>query len=625
MLNTDMLILACVAPLVGFVLLGLARGRIPENLAALLGVGSVGIAALATLNAGWQFFDQPPAEGFVAVNLWTWMQVGNFAPAFTLRLDALSLVMMGVITGVGFFIHLFASWYMRGDPGYTRFFAYMNLFIASMLFLVLGDDLLFLYLGWEGVGLASYLLIGFWYQDPANGLAARKAFLVTRVGDTLLAIGLFLLYREFGTLNIQELATNATLHWAVGSPLATITALLILGGAVGKSAQLPLQTWLADAMAGPTPVSALIHAATMVTAGVYLIARTHALFALAPFAQHLVAVIGALTLLLAGFTALVQTDIKKILAYSTMSQIGYMFLAEGVGAYGSAVFHLMTHAFFKALLFLAAGSVILALHHEQDIFRMGGLRKRLPFVFACMLVGTFALTAFPFTAGYYSKDEILHQVYLSGHHELWVAGLVGAFLTALYSFRLIFIVFFGAERFDTGHGTPQGARTLDHHLPLAVLLVLALGGGLLQLPLAAMLATVLPAVQGTEVETADSFAEQLPLLVSLAGIALAWLLFVQFPRVPAALAQNSIGAAVARLWRSAWGFDWLYDRLLTRPFVAVATLGRNDVADRLLGVIPATLRGANALLAWTQTGNLRWYAAVAGFGTCLLLALVALR
>ena len=256
---------------------------------------------------------------------------------------------------------------------------------------------------------------------------------------------------------------------------------------------------------------------------------------------------------------------------------------------------------------------------------MGGLRKRLPFVFACMLAGTLALTAFPFTAGYYSKDEILHQVYLSGHHELWVAGLVGAFLTALYSFRLIFIVFFGAERFNTGHGTPQGARTLDHHLPLAVLLLLALGGGLLQLPLEAMLATVLPAAPVAGVDAIDALAEQLPLLVSLAGIVLAWLLFVQFPRIPAALAQNSIGAAVARLWRSAWGFDWLYDRLLTRPFVRAATLGRNDVADRLIGVIPATLRGANAVLAWTQTGNLRWYAAVAGFGTCLLLALMALR
>lgn len=620
----DMLILACVAPLVGFALLGLARGRIPENLAALLGVGSIGVAALATLNAGWQFLNQPPADGFVAVRLWTWMQVGNFAPSFTLRLDALSLVMMGVITGVGFFIHLFASWYMRGDPGYTRFFAYMNLFVASMLVLVLGDDLLFLYLGWEGVGLASYLLIGFWYEDPANGRAARKAFIVTRIGDTALAIGLFLLYREFGTLNIQELANNATLHWAVGAPLATWVALLLLGGAVGKSAQLPLQTWLADAMAGPTPVSALIHAATMVTAGVYLIARTHALFALAPVAQQAVAAIGALTLLLAGFSALAQTDIKKILAYSTMSQIGYMFLAEGVGAYGPAVFHLVTHAFFKALLFLAAGSVILALHHEQDIFRMGGLRKRLPFVCLCMLVGTLALTAFPFTSGYYSKDEILLQVHASGQYGLWLAGLAGAFLTALYSFRLIFVVFFGAERFATGHGLPQGARSLDHHLPLAVLLLLALAGGLLQQPLAALLATALPAMPAGA-EAAGDLAEWLPLAVSLAGIALAWLLFAQFPQVPAALANVGFGAALARLWRSAWGFDWLYDRLFTRPFVALAKLGSNDVADRLLGVIPATLRGANAVLAWTQSGNLRWYAAIAGFGTCLLLVLVALR
>ncbi len=346
---------------------------------------------------------------------------------------------------------------MRGDDGYARFFSYMNLFVASMLFLVLADDLLFLYFGWEGVGLCSYLLIGFWYKDPANGAAARKAFVVTRVGDTLMLLGLFLLYRQFDTLNIDTILDASAGVWAVGDPVATLACLLLLGGAVGKSAQLPLQTWLPDAMAGPTPVSALIHAATMVTAGVYLIARTHPLFALSPFALECVAVVGAVTLLLAGFTALMQTDIKRILAYSTMSQIGYMFLAEGVGAYDSAMFHLMTHAFFKALLFLSAGSVILALHHEQDIFKMGGLRRRLPFVFASMLVGTLALTAFPFTAGYFSKDEILHHVYSSGHHGLWLAGLLGAFLTSLYSFRLIFIVFFGPER-TSGERPASGAR-----------------------------------------------------------------------------------------------------------------------------------------------------------------------
>jgi NADH-quinone oxidoreductase subunit L len=610
--------LVFVAPLLGFLVLALARGRMSENLAAAIGVGSVGISALTTAAAIWQFSSAPPDGGFVSVHLWTWMKVGNFAPTFTLHVDALSLTMMSVITGVGFFIHLFASWYMRGDDAYPRFFSYMNLFVASMLFLVLGDNLLFLYFGWEGVGLASYLLIGFWYKDPANGAAARKAFVITRVGDTLMAIALFILYREFGTLNIKELAVIAPTQWAVGSTLATATCLLLLGGAVGKSAQLPLQTWLPDAMAGPTPVSALIHAATMVTAGVYLIARMNDLFALSPFALHMVGVIGAITLLLAGFTALMQTDIKKILAYSTMSQIGYMFLAEGVGAYQPAVFHLMTHAFFKALLFLSAGSVILAMHHEQDIFRMGGLRKHIPFVFACMLIGTLALTAMPFTSGYASKDEILHEVYLTGHYELWLAGLFGAFLTALYSFRLIFITFYGPERFDAHHHAPHGAHSLDHHIPLAVLLVLSLVGGYIHLPLDA----VLPHAPVPEGEHHDGIVPHLPFIVSLAGAVLSWFLFLKRPQIPAALAAGGL-APIGRLWKSAWGFDWLYDRLFVKPFVWAAETNKNDVVDSIINVVPASLRGLNAALVRTQTGSLRWYAAVAGAGTCLLIALVA--
>jgi len=325
-----------IAPLLGFLILALSRSRISENLAAVIGVGSMAISATCAAIAGVSFLMYPPEGGAYTYHLWQWMSVGNFQPSFALRLDSLSLVMIGVITGVGFLIHLFASWYMRGDDGFGRFFSYMNLFVASMLFLVLGDNLLFLYFGWEGVGLASYLLIGFWYQDSANGGAARKAFVITRVGDTFMAIGLFLLYREFGTLNIQELAVLAPAEWPVingeGNILATIVCLLLLGGAVGKSAQLPLQTWLPDAMAGPTPVSALIHAATMVTAGVYLIARTNALFELAPIAHLAVGVVGALTLVMAGFIALMQTDIKKILAYSTMSQDGYLFLALGVRA-----------------------------------------------------------------------------------------------------------------------------------------------------------------------------------------------------------------------------------------------------------------------------------------------------
>jgi NADH-quinone oxidoreductase subunit L len=607
-----------IAPLVGFVWLTFTRERMTESTSAVIGVGSIGVSAIATALVGYSYLTTVPNGASVTVELWTWMQIGHFAPTFAVKLDPLSLTMLGVITGVGFFIHLFAAWYMRGDDGFARFFSYMNLFVASMLFLVLADDLLFLYFGWEGVGLCSYLLIGFWYKDPANGAAARKAFVVTRVGDTSMLLGLFVLYHAFGTLNIAAILHAAPQVWSVGSPTATLACLLLLGGAVGKSAQLPLQTWLADAMAGPTPVSALIHAATMVTAGVYLIARLSGLYALSPFALECVGAVGAITLLLAGFSALLQTDIKKILAYSTMSQIGYMFLAEGAGAYDSAMFHLMTHAFFKALLFLSAGSVILALHHEQDIFRMGGLRTRLPLAFTSMLVGTLALTAFPFTAGYVSKDEILHRAYLDGHHDLWLAGVVGAFLTSLYSFRLIFVVFFGPERWRaTSHGAPHPAHELSHHIPLAVLLVLSLVGGLIHLPLG----SVLPAAEGTSV--APAWIAYVPAVVSIAGIAVAWFLFLQAPQIPAALATNPATAWLAALWRSAWGFDWVYDRLFVRPFVWLSEINRSDPIDRLTNVVPAALRGLNTVAAATQNGNLRWYAAVAGAGLCALIAIVA--
>lgn len=616
-----MLSLICFAPLFAFVVLTIARERLPEKFVALIGVGSIGVSAFLTTIVGYQFLADPVPGGVYSESLWTWMQVGSFAPTFTLKLDALSLVMLGVVTGVGFFIHLYASWYMRGDEGYARFFSYMNLFVASMLFLVLADDLLFLYFGWEGVGVCSYLLIGFWYKDPANGAAARKAFIVTRIGDTLMIVGLFVLYREFGTLQIDTILQAAPQAWATGNQTATLACLLLLGGAVGKSAQLPLQTWLPDAMAGPTPVSALIHAATMVTAGVYLIARMEPLFVLSPFALACVGTIGAITLLLAGFTALMQTDIKRILAYSTMSQIGYMFLAEGVGAFDGAMFHLMTHAFFKALLFLSAGSVILAMHHEQDIFKMGGLRTRLPFVFVCMLAGSLALVAFPFTAGYFSKDEILHQAYLSGHHGLWVAGLVGAFLTSLYSFRLIFVVFFGPQRWqhttDVQTTAPTSTQSPSHHIPLAVLLVMSLIGGYIHLPLDGLF------TEQVAISADNALIEHLPAVVSLAGLTLAWMLFLRSPQLPAALAANGVTGVIGRWWRNAWGFDALYDLLFVRPFVWLANMNRNDILDQIVSVVPLGLRGLGSALSHTQNGNLRGFAAVATIGLCVLLGLVA--
>ena len=387
------LYLTILFPLIGFILLAAGRDKLSETVAAIIGVGSVGLAALTALYAGFDFYQAQAADataiGFHQ-QLWTWFHVGSFEVSFGLYLDGLSLLMTGMITGVGFLIHVFASWYMRGEEGYARFFSYFNLFVASMMILVLGDNLTLLFLGWEGVGLCSYLLIGFYYANPANGWAAIKAFTVTRVGDVFLLIALFLLYQQFGTLDTRTIIDHA--HTVLtDSNIAFWTALMLFLGAAGKSAQIPLQTWLADAMAGPTPVSALIHAATMVTAGVYLTSRLFSVFEMAPEILVFISIVGAVTLLVAGFAALVQTDIKRILAYSTMSQLGYMFMAVGAEAYQAGLFHMLTHAFFKALLFLSSGAVILAYHHEQNIFKMGGLFKHNKFLFACFAIGGGAL------------------------------------------------------------------------------------------------------------------------------------------------------------------------------------------------------------------------------------------
>ncbi|HIE1867334.1 TPA: NADH-quinone oxidoreductase subunit L [Pseudomonas aeruginosa] len=613
----NLLPLTFLFPLVGFLLLSFSRGRWSENLSALVGVGSVGLSALSAAWAIFSFHSSPPAGGAYSLVLWQWMAAGDFSTNFTLYLDGLSVTMLGVVTGVGFLIHLFASWYMRGETGYSRFFAYTNLFIASMLFLVLGDNLLFLYFGWEGVGLCSYLLIGFYYSNRNNGNAALKAFIVTRVGDVFMAFGLFILFQQFGTLNIQELLVLAPQKFPEGNLWLTLATLALLGGAVGKSAQLPLQTWLADAMAGPTPVSALIHAATMVTAGVYLIARCHGLFTLAPDILELVGIVGAVTLVLAGFAALVQTDIKRILAYSTMSQIGYMFLALGVGAWDAAIFHLMTHAFFKALLFLASGAVIVACHHEQNIFKMGGLWKKLPLAYASFVVGGAALAALPFlTAGFYSKDEILWEAFASGHRELLIAGLVGAFLTSIYTFRLIFVAFHGEPKTEAhaGHG-------ISHWLPLSVLIVLSTFVGALITP---PLAGVLPESVGHAGGEAKHSLELASGAIAIAGILLAALLFLGQRRFVSALAKSAPGRFFGIWWYHAWGFDWLYDKLFVKPYLLLCQLLGRDPIDRTLGVVPFSVRGGHNLLSLTENGRLRWYAASLVGGAAILLGALLL-
>ena len=613
----NLLPLVPMLPLAGFLALFITEGRLPKPLVALVGAGSVLGSAICALLAGMEFLQAGGKP--MAVHLWTWFSVGGFSPAFNLYLDGLSLVMLGVITGVGFLIHLYATGYMADEADYSRFFAYMNLFMFSMLMLVLGDNLLVLYLGWEGVGLCSYLLIGFFHQDPANGDAARKAFVVTRVGDTALALGLFLLFREFATLDIQAILQAAPSALAGHTQLCTAIALLLLGGAVGKSAQLPLQTWLPDAMAGPTPVSALIHAATMVTAGVYLIARMNGIYVLSPDAQFTVAVVGLATLFIASFSALVQRDIKRILAYSTMSQIGYMFMALGVGAWSAAIFHLMTHAFFKALLFLSAGSVILALHHEQDIFKMGGLWKKLPIPFVCMLIGSAALAALPFTSGYFSKDAILLSSfdYARGGPWFWAMGSWAAFVTAMYCTRMMLITFFGETRTE-----PHDHSTLQMTATLIVLAVLALGGGWFGI---ASVASVLPdhGLHEHGMGEQHSTLAWLPWLtagVPVLGVLVGWL----FYRTRNAAQGEIVPRAFARLWAGGWGFDAIYDALLVQPFRGIAKLLRHDWLDLPFVGLAASARGLNGLFAGGQSGSLRWYAAnmAAGLVVALLLALL---
>ncbi len=608
----NQLFLTIVFPLIGFLLLVTGRKRLSENLAAVIGVGSIGLAATFAALAGFDFLHNTPESGAFTQPLWVWLNVDGFAPAFNLRLDGLSLTMLGVITGVGFLIHIFASWYMRGDEDYARFFSYMNLFLASMILLVLGDSLVSMYFGWEGVGLCSYLLIGYYYRDAANGAAARKAFVVTRIGDAFMAIGLFVIYQQVHTLNIHDVLIAAPTAFVAGSTTITFATLMLLGGAVGKSAQLPLQTWLADAMAGPTPVSALIHAATMVTAGVYLIARTHALFELAPDILYLVGVIGAITLVMAGFAALVQTDIKRILAYSTMSQIGYMFLALGVKAYAPAIFHLMTHAFFKALLFLSSGAVILACHHEQNIFKMGGLRKKIPFVYACFIVGGAALSAVPFlTAGFFSKDEILWQAFTTHHPELFYAGLLGALMTSIYTFRLIFIVFHGEEKTHA-----HAIHGVTYWLPLAVLLVLSTAVGALIHP---PLEGVLPISPEGE-EALKHQVEWVSGSIAVIGILLAAFLFLGEAKFVKAISTSPIGQALTKLWFACWGFDWLYNFIIVKRFLFLTRILRKDPIDKTFNLIPAGIEQVHHALSATQTGSVRWYAATIAAGVVIILA-----
>ena len=624
----DLLWLIPFLPFLAAVILIAFGSRMPKAVSGGIGAGGVGISAILTILLGIHFLSSPPVGHSFTQTLWSWIEVANLTPAISLHLDALSLVMMFVITFVGFFILLYSTEYMIHDKSYARFFTYMNLFVGSMLILVLGDNLVLLLLGWEGVGLCSYLLIGFWYKKPENGYAARKAFVVTRVGDIAMLIGIFLLFMHTGTIHIQQILDFAPRVWVPDSAIPITASLLLLGGAVGKSAQLPLQVWLPDAMAGPTPTSALIHAATMVTAGVYLIARMYAVFELAPAVMTIVALIGLVTALIAGFSALTQTDIKRVLAYSTISQIGYMFLALGVGAFAAAMFHFMTHAFFKALLFLGAGAIIHALHEEQNMFRMGGIRKEMPVIFWTFLIGCASLAAIPLvTSGFYSKELILWKSFSSELGSTWfyILGVAGAFITAIYTFRMVFLVFYGEKK--TGISHLPGTRIT---IPLIVLAFFSTVAGFVELPhtmgdftpFSNFMASVLPAVPTFDYSLGTEFLLQViaTLFVAL-GIYIAYSAYIKKPSMVDELTTSPAGKSVYTFWSSGWGFDWLYDKVFIQPVIFVARINKRDFIDSFYNAVAFGTEVLHRIFTKTQTGNVRWYAMAIALGAIVVITL----
>ncbi len=611
-------------PLAGFLILSIGSKWISPKTSSVIGVSTVAISALVSIIVGIGFISGLGSIQAISLQLGSWIDVPGFSTGFGFYLDSLSMVFVFTVCFVGFLIHLYSAFFMKDDDGIVRYFAWMNLFMASMLILVMADNLLMLYLGWEGVGLCSYLLIGYWYKDPVNGYAGQKALVVTRIGDTAMALGLFFLFRAFGTLNINEILHSVSLEWISGSTDAKIASLLLLGGAVGKSAQLPLQTWLPDAMAGPSPVSALIHAATMVTAGVYLIARTNLIFSLAPAVMLLIAILGALLLVLAGFSALVQKDIKRVLAYSTISQIGYMFLALGVGAWSAGIFHFFVHAFFKALLFLAAGIVILAVKEEHNMFKMGGLRKKMPLVFYTFIAGAASLSALPLiTAGFFSKDKILLDTFLSPNAGiiLWIAGITGAGLTALYTTRMVILTFFGDTKIE-----PEPINSKAINIPLVTLAVLSIIAGYIEMsPLhlfSKFIAYSLPAFTHTGEGALEFILPVISGIVVFAGIFSAWYFYVRKPEITYNFKQSAIGTFLYKLWFSGWAFDAFYDTIFVRPYVFLAKINKKDFIDLFYNGLAKGIDKLNDWVILTQTGRLRWYLAFITGGVILGITLI---
>ena len=640
----DNLWLIPLLPLLGSAINGLFGGKWPDKIVNAVALSSTGLSFAFALEAVREFSQLSPEQIPWVKQYFTWVAAGSFRAGFDLQIDQLTVVMLLVVTGVGLLIHIYSTGYMAHEGGYYRFFSYLNLFMFFMLILVLAANYVLLFVGWEGVGLCSYLLVGFYFLRKSAADAGKKAFLVNRIGDFGFMLGMFLLFKTFGTLDFVPLFAKAVSMPADAMGqygTLTVACLLLFVGATGKSAQLPLYVWLPDAMEGPTPVSALIHAATMVTAGVYVVARSHVLFMRAPSAMLIVAIIGCATAIFAATIGLVQTDIKKVLAYSTVSQLGYMFLACGVGAFSAGIFHLMTHAFFKALLFLAAGSVIHAMGGEQDMLKMGGLSKKIKWTYITMLTATLAIAGCPPLAGFFSKDSILLNAYRSenGGYILYGIGLFTALLTSFYMFRLIFLTFFGKERYDEHHvHVHESPKSML--VPLMILAVLSIVGGWLAAPafwgrpdyFAKFLEPVF--AQGTPAESgaaeAAAHALETPLAIvavitALIGFGVAFWLYLKKPTKPAELAKSFKGVYTTLL--NKYYVDELYAAVVVKPLLWFSTkvLWQTVDVQMIDGAVNGVASGALDVgdnVRQAQSGNTRSYAVWVVIGAIVVIAII---
>jgi NADH-quinone oxidoreductase subunit L len=651
-METNLLSVIIFAPLVGAAINWFAGRRVrDERFIGLVACSSIAISTAIAFYLAFKSHGALRSEEPLLDHIWTWLQVGTLRADFALAMDRLSGTYALFVTFVGFLIHIFAVGYMHGEAGFYRFFAYLNLFMFAMLTLVLANNFVLMFVGWEGVGLCSYLLIGYYFNKKEASDAAKKAFITNRIGDWGFILGVMLTFFVTGSLSFfadpaaGEAATTALSFFrnqpvepftlgAIFAGGATTIAMLLFIGAAGKSAQIPLYVWLPDAMAGPTPVSALIHAATMVTAGVYMIVRCSEIFIHAPTAMFIVAIVGAVTALFAATIGLAQNDIKKVLAYSTVSQLGYMFLACGVGAFVAAIFHVITHAFFKALLFLGSGSVIHGMHHEQDMRRMGNLRKYMPVTFVTMFIGWLAISGIPFFAGFFSKDEILWKAWSaagigSANKILWVVGAITALLTAIYMTRMMVMTFWGSERFDVAHHHPHESPKIMT-IPLIVLAVLSTIGGFIGIPYAFVNRdinvidhTLEPVIAHLPVFTDHSHLTEERLLalgsvvIALIGIGIGWTLFRRRPTLE-----------MPRILENKYYVDEIYDAALIKPIVAGSREGLWKLID--IGVIDGLLHGIGQsitdlgrLARYLQAGFVRAYAAIILIGALILIGLFA--